>query len=260
MDNNLDTNVEVNNKEKGNKSWLMSLIFLIIGLAVGVTFSSYINSYGTSKSDKKEPAVKEDAKLEVTSEVKDKLNLFINAASSGYGDRGKYMKTFVDGKDSFADSEKYLIVYNALYYKNFVTKDVVLSEQEIGSLKDGKMVEYFKTYKDTALDTAKTEIFDSVYNYLFNTNDTKTYSNPSSELCPLQIGVNDEYGNIYFGKECGGIGGFTYEQSIKSIDIDGDNYLVHQEGTFISVPGGEEEVKLLWTFDKDLNFVSTVKE
>ena len=247
-------------KKKSN-ALLVILMFLIgIGLGFGANYGmSYFNK---SAKETKSSTVneKEDKKVEVTDEVKEKLNLFINAASYGYGDHGEFMKSFVDGKDSFDDSEKYLIVYNVLYYKKLMTQDVVLAEQEIDSLKDEKLIEYFKNYKDAFLDISKIEIFDGVYNYLFNTNKTKTYENPYTHICPVQIGVNEEYGNIYFGQECGGTGGFSFEQSIKSYEFDGNNYLVHQECTLTATPGGETDVKLLWKFDKDLNFVSTEKE
>lgn len=249
-------------KKKSNAPLIILMFLIGIGLGFGANYGlSYLNKDVDKKESSSVSEDKSEEKTtEVSADVKEKLGLFIEAASSSYSGRGSFMKSFVDGKTTFDSNDKYTLVYSVMYLKNLVTKDVIISPEEIKSIKDEKLVNYFKTYADSQHDIMKASIFDYFYNYLFNETGEKKYADNVSVECPGQVGFNEETNNIYLGQECGGTGGFSYDQKIDSYEFDGENYLVHQSGTFIPNPGDKENIKLLWKFDKDLNFVSTEKE
>ena len=61
---------------------------------------------------------------------------------------------------------------------------------------------------------------------------------------------------------CDGNAYSEYDSNINSIEEDNNYYYVHQEGSFKIDREVSDiiEYKILWKFDKDLNFISTSRE
>ena len=260
----MEDNTITTNNTGGSKNGLLIFIFTIMGIAIGFTISSYIQSYGVKNESKEDTTVKEEAKLELTESAKAKMEMIIESATicSAGGANCESAEKFLGDVSKLDNNTKYTITWN---YIKFIGKfegdmtndpldysklDTYLSKESFDSIDpSGKVV----------LPFFKKSFFDNAYAQFFNEKPNYTAKDLENIGCPSPVAIDVENDKLYYNSACGGTC-YAIIGKVKSFDIDGDKYLVHSEITEYSCDEGDTVHKVLWTFDKDLNFVSTVKE
>ena len=232
------------------KSFVLLLVF-ILGLVGYVCY--YRGVFGNTNTNNEEVA-------EEKNPTQEHLEKFINAASI-YSDTG-YSSTaqaFYNGTTSIDNDIKYKITFNVLYYidKNYKS-DITLTNEEINSMQ--RVIGGDITGE--LLDVIKISDFNKIYKDLFHEKPNYTIDTIKNISCPSPLGFNNELDRIYLFYRCEGNSYSEYDSNIVSFDEDDNYYYVHQEGSL--KPNAEESdvivYKVLWKFDKNLNFVSTSRE
>lgn len=252
-------------KKKSNAPLIILMFLIGIGIGFG---ANYGMSYFNIGVDKKESSTTEDAtkidKLELTESAKAKMEMFIKSAticSSGSADCG-ISKKFIEDVNKLDNSAKYTIAWNYIKFIGNFEGDMTNDPLDYSKLDTYLSKETFDSIDPSGkvvLPFFKKSFYDNVYAQFFNEKPNYNVKDLESIGCPSPVAIDAENDKLYYYSACGGIG-YATEGIVKSYDIDGDNYIVHSEITEYSV--GEEDVvhKVLWKFDKDLNFISTEKE
>ena len=233
------------------KSFILLFLFLI-GVVGYVCY--YRGVFGNISNNKGQ----EDEKLE--NKVKKRIDKFISAASI-YSDTG-YSSTaqaFYNGATTIDSDIKFKMTYNAIYKidKNYKS-DIVLTTEE-GNAMDRVFNE---DISGESLDIITISDFNKTYKELFNEKPNYTIDTIKNIGCPSPLGYNKEYDRIYLFYRCNGNTYSEYDSVIISYDEDENYYYAHQEGS-LKIDKEESDIivyKVLWKFDKDLNFVSTSRE
>lgn len=258
----------VDEPKKKSSAPLIILMFLIgIGLGFG---ANYGMSYFNIGVDKKESSTTEDTtktdKLELTESAKAKMEMIVlNATRCAAGSANcDVTQKFFEDVSELDDNMKYTIVWNSIIHYSPLAGYIDSEIQEYSKLDTELTEEQFNLLSkdgegNYGLAFIKKSHFDNIYRQLFNEVPKYSIKDINNIGCPSPVAIDETNDKIYYASECGGTA-YAVSGSIKSFDIDGDNYLVHSEITESSADKEDVIYKVLWTFDKDLNFVSTVKE
>lgn len=240
-----------NNNDLMIKAFIMLFLF-IIGMIGYVCYYRGVFD-NTSNNETEEEATKEK-------NIKDHLYKFVTAASI-YSDTG-YSSTaqaFYNGTNGIDPDIKYKMTYNVIVNidQNYKS-NVVLSTEEAS-----KMTTIVPgDLGGEEVDVVKISDFNKVYEELFHEKPNYNLNTISNIGCPSPLGFNNDLDKMYLFYRCEGNSYSEYDSNIVSYDEDDTYYYVHQEGTFKSSIEESDVVvyKILWKFDKDLNFVSTGRE
>ena len=243
-------------KKKGNISLLIFIVILFIA-CIGMGSFIFINKDKLFEKEKVETIIEEDKKekpAEVTSEAKERIERFINVATTlNHG--SNFMAYFMDGATSLTQDIKYKLVNQALYNENKVEKNSTITPEEASTL------EGIKPGNNEIVDIVKMTDYNEMYSSLFNEDGKYDVSGATFYGCPFPAAVNKDKTKLYYYHRCGGTGVIEYERTITSIELDGDYYIVHQKLIEKNLGTGENKTILLkWKFDKNINFVSSEKE
>lgn len=259
-------NMVVEQPKKKSNALLVFLMFLIgIGIGFG---ANYGMSYFNKDVDKKESSVTEDTtktdKLELLESTKAKMEMIVEAAtrcSAGSGNCDM-VKKFFDKVDKLDNEMKYTITWNTFLYLGGLIGDRDSDVVDYSAMDTSLTKEQYNLLKPNdglGFPVVSKSYFDNVYRQLFNEKPSYSIEDIDNIGCPSPIGVSESLDKIYYSNECGGTG-YAVSGKVKSFDVDGDNYLVHSEITESTAGKDDVVYKILWKFDKDLNFVSTEKE
>lgn len=232
------------------KAFILLFIF-IIGMIGYVCY--YRGVFDNTTNEDVEESSKEK-------NVKEYLNRFISAASI-YSDTG-YSSTaqaFYNGTNNIDSDIKYKMTYNVIYnIDNNYKSNVVLSTEEAS-----KMTTIVPgDVSGEEVDVVKISEFNKVYEELFHEKPNYNINTISNIGCPSPLGFNNDLDKMYLFYRCEGNSYSEYESVITSIEEKDNNYYVHQEGSFKNSIEESDVIvyKVLWKFDKDLNFISTSRE
>ena len=250
-------------KKKSNA--LLVILMLLIGIGIGFG-ANYGMSYFNKDVDKKDGSVTEDTtktdKLELTESDKAKLEMIVGSAAicSSGGANCDTAKKYFDSIDKLDNKMKYTIVWNyVLRYLRADGFNTYTEPADVGKMETSFTSEQLKNYTTDDFYSISKSGFDNTYKLFFN--ETPSYSIKDLEDlgCPSPGAIDSNTNRIIFIHACGGTG-YGIGTTIKSFDSDENNYLVHAEIEESSIEDGNKTYKILWKFDKDLNFVSTEKE
>ena len=232
------------------KSLILLFIF-IIGMVLYVCY--YRGMFNNTNSSTEDEEV-------VVDKTEEKLSRFIQAASfhsdTGYSSTAE---AFYNGTTSIDNDIKFKMTMNVIYKIDHNYKsDVILSNEEISKMK--------RVFNDDisgeAVDIVKISDFNKVYEELFHEKTNYSIDTIKNISCPSPWGYNGELDRLYLFYRCDGNAYSEYDSNINSIEEDNNYYYVHQEGSFKIDREVSDiiEYKILWKFDKDLNFISTSRE
>ena len=245
--------------KKSGKTGLVVIIIILLLVICGMGAFLFINkeklfSKEITKNETVEKTTKEIKNLELTDEVKTKLERFTEIAVTpnvGYGT----MDYFINGVNSIDTKTKQKMTHIAIYKDGKVTKDLTLSDEEASTL------EGIKPEKNEIVDIVKVSDYKATYKDLFKEEANIDISELELTGCPFPGAINKEQDKLYYYHRCGGTSATTYDIKVTSIDSDKDYYYVHQEIVENNLATNETKTtKLLWKFDEDLKFISSEKE
>ncbi len=250
-------------KRSAGRVWWLTIVMIILliaffGLGYALGASNIFNEVNKNIIDSTEEqnGKTDNAKIKLTDTNKAKLEKFINVATSYNSLLGGTRDHFVGGTTTLPNEIKYKMTNIAVYADKKVTQDVTATE-EIANKVSGLKPDY---EHNEVVDTLSVATFKSTYKELFNEEFTTKFEDSFDwGSCPAPMAIDNEAGILYYFHRCGGATAAKYEEKIISYDTDKDYYYVHQELTVTS-PDENTTTKLLWKFDKNLSFVSTVKE
>lgn len=232
------------------KSLILLFIF-IIGIVLYVCY--YRGMFNNSNISTEDEEV-------VVNKTEEKLSRFVQAASF-YSDTG-YSSTasaFYNGTTSIDNDIKYKMTMNVIYKIDHNYKsDVILSSEEINSMQ--------RVFSDDisgeSVDVVKISDFNKTYEELFHEKPSYSIDTIKNISCPSPWGYNSDLDRLYLFYRCEGNAYSEYDSSITSIEEDDNYYYVHQYGSLKSSIEKSDltNFKILWKFDKDLNFISTSRE
>lgn len=253
----------IDEPKKKSSAPLIILMFLIgIGLGFG---ANYGISYFNKDADKKESSVTEDTtktkKLELTESTKAKMEMIILsggiAQTTGNWD---VPKKFFNGTDQLDNQMKYVITWNFIkYYIGADGSKPLIEVNEITKMDTSFTEEQLKNYSSEDFYSISKSGFDSIYKSFFNEEPNYTIKDLADLGCPSPMAIDSKNDRLLFVHACGGTGG-AISSVIKSYESDENTYMAHVETTESYADAGDTVHKVLWKFDKDLNFISTEKE
>ena len=241
--------------EKNNLFVSIVLLFIFIICIIGYIY--YFR--GMFDNDISEEVVEVDDD-NIRKDVKKRLSKFINSASvfseSGYSSTAQ---AFYNGTTTITDDIKYKMAFNSIYKidKNYKS-DVVLTTEEANNMKRV----FNGDISNESFDIIKISDFNKAYEELFHEKPNYTLDTIKNISCPSPWGFNSELDRIYLFYKCSGVGYSAYDSDIVSYEFDDNYYYVHQLGTLKSALAKSDFTyyKVLWKFDKKLNFISTTNE
>ena len=232
------------------KSLILLFVF-IIGIVLYVLYYRGVFNNTNSSLNNEE---------KVTNKTEEKLSRFVQAASF-HSDTG-YSSTasaFYNGTSSIDDDIKYKMTMNFIYKIDHNYKsDVILSNEEINNMQ--------RVFNDDisgeSVDIVKISDFNKAYEELFHEKPSYSIDTIKNISCPSPWGYNNDLDRIYLFYRCEGNAYSEYDSNITSIEEDNKYYYVHQYGSLKSSIEKSDltNFKVLWKFDKDLNFISTSRE
>ena len=245
------------NKQKNNAGLLIiiaSLIVVCIGLC-GFIFMNRNNLFNTNKPKENKTEEKEKKNLELTDDVKTKLNRFVEVGSEDSYGSVQTAPFFYNGKSEILESEKLIMAYVDAVKISKKTEYRVLTEEEIQNI-DG-----LKPETNEKVTILKVSDFEQSYKDLFDEDgDYKKLKDLGVKIgCPAPLGMDANAGNMYLYSRCGGTTNVKYSKEITSYDSDTEYYYVHQTMKYESQEE-TKEYKVVWKFDKNIKFISTEKE
>lgn len=250
--------MEKEKKDKKKKSWVWVTVLIVILLiaAIGGGFlagATYVSSKTMENKSKSKEENTESAKsLEISTAVKEKLERFVSTGLYYDHAGNETYSNFIKGTKDLSKKVKLQMTYNATKKAN---DDIKLSEEEINKLTGVKPDENEEVTPMLKAD------FDKTYKELFN--EDANYEFEEMTGCPAPMAINNETKTIYLFHRCGGTGADSVTSIITSYNSDTENYYVHSESVWKDLSVAQESsktTKLLWTFDKDFNFVSVEVE
>ncbi len=241
---------------------VLVVLILGVGLFIEIMVFNDKKSDGLKKGDFKVEDVdnKKDS-VTITSEVKKKLERFINAASIEDSITSDVVTAtyFNKGVTSIDKNIKLKMVYNDLFRFGNPTSNHTLTQEEISNMDDTTGIVNDPTVVGENVIVLKMSDFDNTYKEFFKEDASYTINDLSSLGCPSAQGMSRKADSIYLFSRCGGTTVMSYNSSITSYEVDGDNYLVYQKCELYNNAENvvKESYNILWKFDKDLKFIST---
>ncbi len=241
---------------------VLVVLILGVGLFIGIMVFYDKKSDGLKKGDFKVEDIENNKNSSaVSSEVKAKLERFINAASIEDSITSDVVTAtyFNKGVSSIDKNIKLKMVYNDLFRFGNPIRNHILTQDEIKTLDDATGIINDPTVVGENVIVLKMSDFDNTYNEFFKEDASYTINELSMLGCPSAQGMSRESDSIYLFSRCGGTTVMSYNTSITSYNFDGDNYLVYQKAELYNNASDtvEENYNLLWKFDKNLKFIST---
>ena len=229
------------------------VVLFLIGIGLGFAAAKVIDLDVKEEPKEVEKEKKEDKKnLELSSDVKTKLERFVNAGSTYMVGGYSIIDDFKGGVTTVSkDTKIWMAFYNVYYVDKKGERNVKVSADEKSKITGQKPADI------EPVDIIKISDFENEYEALFG--EKAEYTLEDMEVCPLPKGTNKEADKFYLFHDCGGTTNIAYTSEITEYDSDFDYYYVHQVSKYKG-EGTNEENKLVWKFDKDLKFVSTEKE
>lgn len=237
-------------KSKNGNGWIKAIIMLLVGIVVGLGAYYGYDNY-LSKDTKVDKEEKSES-LEINADVQKKLRNFVltglhfdNMGNSTY-------EYFLKGTTNLTKEIKLKMAFNNTPYD--YDPGVTLSAADVKK--------YMQDESDSSekVGIMQKKDFDKSYKELFN--EDGDYTTDDVGGCPMP--VYDKTKDVfYLFNRCGGTGEDEYVSEVEYYDSDADKYYVHSITTWNDLSEKHrpsEDTKLLWTFDKDLKFVSTEKE
>ncbi len=247
---------------------VIAIVLIVIGLVLGkVLFGEKQEEKDKNNNEKTEQKETIDTN-EISSETKDFLNDFTNAAMYGDSMGDGIPERFIYGNDSLTLKDKLTITYNSLVKIK---------------AKHQKVTEVPEKYKNDDYWNVDSEIwqlslseFKAEYQRLFK-EDVDISSLNDFGGCPFPFKIDEELGYIYLSDQCGGTGAPHYYNKIFNYVKDNDYYYVYQyvgtkrytdNGVVYANPvngqvldfefnGNEDKFgTLIWKFDSNLKYIS----
>lgn len=246
-------------KSKKGSGWIKAIIMLLVGIVVGL--GAYYGYDNYLSKDSKDEKTNNEVVDDVSFEVKQKLSHFIDAASIDDSVASDYItaKYFNKGTTKISDEMKLKMVYNATL--RYAQDNHIIDKSEIDEMVDST----FNRNESSEIvgepvTIVRVEDFNQEYEDFFGEKPKYTIKDIKKLGCPMPLAMSKT--DIYLFHRCGGTTVMSYNSIIDYYKKDGDKYLVHTTGQEFN--SATEEVtktyKTIWTFDKDLKFVSTEKE
>ena len=248
---------ELKSKKKG-VSGLAVFLLIILFLAAGLVGGWYVGhnnllQIGKETTKKEEKETTKETK-EVSAEAKQKMDDFIDAATFFSYSMSNTAEKFYAGitNENVTPDMKVAMTYVKLLEMDKKSEQASEIPQNVSEAVGG-------TANESAT-TVKISDYDEAYKSFFNEDPQYDTKNGG---CPYPRVVDKTTGKIYLFSRCGGSGpqGIFISKNI-SYDFDGNNYYVNQAVVFqkeVNIPSVKIN-KIVWKFDKDLNFVSTTAE
>ena len=243
-------------KKKGNKTWLVVLGVLLIIAAIAVLVPSYI------KDNMKDETTVEKDTDKIPKDVKNKLERWVTVASyyNGVGYTSTLEK-FGEGLTELDDKTKLEMTYNAVY------ADKKIEKQERYSLTIDDIAKMQTSIDKSQMTNEPVKImkisdFNTTYEELFNEDSTYTLKDLNFG-CPTPWGMDESQDRLYLFERCGGTATTNPDYKKLTYDSDDNYYFVHQK---VDIHDGAQNniitksYKIVWLFDKEANFISTEEE
>lgn len=264
--------IENEKVKKDNKILLLVIVILtviIVGLlgyiiGTGTTNKQKDNNElkeqinDTKEEEKTESTENEEVKinLEITDEIKKKLERFINIGSHiDYTGLNTTLSHFMNGTNTLPEKIKLKMTKNAVYEDKLYVANTSVPEDVVPRL------EGLKPAKNEIVDIIKVDDFNKIYKELFNKEPNYKIEDLSNIGCPAPLSIDNESREMYLYHRCGGTGTKEYSNYITSYDSDTNYYYIHEEIVEKDIATKESKTtKLIWKFDKNLTFISTEKE
>lgn len=254
---------------KKKNVFLIVIIVVLLLLCVGMGTFIFINK--DKLLLKESPKTKEENPVVITDEIKSKLERFINAASHFNDDEIVTATYFNKGVTNISKQMKLKMVYNDvvdLNGKDLAGKYEEITDDELSGIQTSSSSGGTEMWKYVGLPIGSIKIsdFDNIYKQFFNEEAKYTIDELIDLGCPFPVGINKEYDKIYLSDRCGGTvygdAAPAYSHTIVSYDVINNNYVVEQiaKDKLMYNNGAVETLKtynIVWTFDKNLNFIST---
>ena len=233
---------------------LKLLIVIILCAGIGLI------GYGIVKgmSDKtKEPKVEYERDLSgIDSQTKAKLKKFVDVVSKYDFNSGEGF--VLEGANSLSDNLKLDL---AISFAKDKIKKTDLTKDEFESMTP--LDDEYSSKKEYGV--LMISDYDSAYKEYFQTDPSYGPDNIQGlGTCPYVLGMNDSLGKIYFlydNCEEDNSASSEFKNNILTYELKDNNYVVTQEIQFVYIDSKKKErYNLIWTFDNNLNFISTVKE
>lgn len=248
-------------KEKKNIGLIILVVILLV-TCIGMGTFIFINrdKLTTKENTTIEEKNTDKTSNEVTNEEKAILERFIKAASIDDDIVSEIVtaKYFNKGTTEITKEIKLKMAYNDIVNSD-KKEEYVLTDEDITQMTTTIPKEQLGgngvSYENVTV--IKTSDFEQAYKDFFNEDAIYSLDDIKDLGCPAPWGINKGLGNIYLFHRCGGVSLETYITEIVSYEKDRDYYLVHQKGGWSTEDKTEKTTKILWKFNKDLNFVST---
>lgn len=243
-------------KKKGNKTWLVVLGVLLIIAAIAVLVPSYI------KDNMKDETTVEKDTDKIPTEVKNKLERWVTVAShyNGVGYTSTLEK-FAEGVTELDDKTKFEMTYNAVYADKKIEKQesYTLTSNDIAKMETSIDKNQMK---NESVKLMKISDFNTTYEELFDEDSTYTIKDLDFG-CPTPWGMDESQDRLYLFERCGGTETTNPDYKDLTYESDDNYYFVHQK---VDIHDGAQyntitkSYKIVWIFDKNLHFISTEKE
>ena len=229
-------------EKKGHPVFVTFLIILLLAVFTCMGFFGGVYYYKNSLEKNKNNKSKASNSEEIINVI-NKINTFIDIAT--YSDSMGYnlSSDFYSGKKELSFEDKLLMTYIKTVHIDSKTTKETVPEKHID----------YELYPGAGVFVLSVDTFEKEYKDLFG-EEIDDYTKFAIEACPVPI-LDKENNKFYLVNHCGGTGAEKFIAETKKIEKNGDNWIVYQKAGY-----NWELKELIWTFDENGNFISTVRK
>ncbi len=240
---------------KKKKGYVGLKLLIVLIICAGIGFIGYGIVKGMSDKTK-EPNVEYEKDLSgIDSQTKAKLKEFVDVVSRYDFNSGEGL--VLEGTTSLSDGLKLDL---AMSFAKDKIKKTDLTKDEFESMTP--LDDEYSSEKEYGV--LMISDYNSTYREYFQTDPVYKPDNIQGlGTCPFVLGMNDSLGKIYFlydNCEDDNSESNDFKNNILTYELKDNNYVVTQEIQYVYTDSKQKErYNLIWTFDSNLKFISSVK-